>query len=351
MSLKSIANTFRRKYLKKITEDLGKSSHKNLTPQPQPLVINRILISRPNHRLGNQLLITPLVQEVQQLFPKASIDLFVKGTVAPILFKNYGINEYIKLPRKPLKELTNYFKVWLKIRNKKYDLVINVEQSSSSGRISAAVAQAKFTFFGDDFDEDLKKYADRSHISKYPIYNLRSFLNRLGMQVSNKEIPLLDLRLDTEELANGKKALANITDHPNKKTIGFFTYATGDKCYSKEWWKTFYNKFYHEFSDYNLIEILPVENISQLDFTLPSYYSKEVREIGAVMHQCDLVVAADSGMMHLSSASLTPTIGLFSVTKAEVYEPYGNNSISFNTNERTQDELILEMKRILDIIK
>src|SRR5690606_36145886 len=128
MSLKSIANTFRRKYLKKITEDLGKSSHKNLTPQPQPLVINRILISRPNHRLGNQLLITPLVQEVQQLFPKASIDLFVKGTVAPILFKNYGINEYIKLPRKPLKELTNYFKVWLKIRNKKYDLVINVEQ-------------------------------------------------------------------------------------------------------------------------------------------------------------------------------------------------------------------------------
>src|SRR5690606_1143438 len=124
MSLKSIANTFRRKYLKKITEDLGKSSHKNLTPHHQPLAINRILITAPNHRVGNQLLLTPLVEEVQQLFPKASIELFVKGTVAPTLFKTYGIHEHIKWPHKPLKDLTHYFQVWLKNGKKKYDVVI-----------------------------------------------------------------------------------------------------------------------------------------------------------------------------------------------------------------------------------
>lgn len=347
MSLKKTANSFRRKYMKMLTQSIGKSSIQKLKPQPQPLNIKHVLISRPNHRLGNQLLITPLVQEVQELFPNAKIDLFVKGKVAPILFQEYGINEYIELPKKPLKEFGNYIKLWAKIRQKNYDLVINVERGSSSGRISAAISKAKYAFFGDDFVELKKVHKDYDHISKYPVYNLRMFLQKLGMNIPNKEVPVLDLKLTENELLFGKKQLDEITTNPNKKTIAFFTFATGDKCYSKEWWANFYKKFTKEFSEYNLIEILPVENISQLNFVLPSYYSKEVREIGSVMHQCELIVAADSGMMHLSSASKASTIGLFSVTKSEVYEPYGNHSISFNTNQFNHDDLINEMKRIL----
>lgn len=335
--------------MKMLTQSIGKSSVQNLKPQPQPLKIKRVLISRPNHRLGNQLLITPLVQEVSNLFPDAKIDLFVKGKVAPILFQEYGIDEYIELPKKPLKEFGNYLKVWSKIRNKNYDLVINVEKNSSSGRISAAISKAKYSFFGDDFQEMIDAHKDFHHIAKYPVYNLRAFLQKLGMNIADKNVPSLDLKLNELELNKGKKQLLEITKDADKPTIAFFTFATGAKCYSKEWWSSFHEKFSNEFKDYNLIEILPVENISQLDFVLPSYYSKEVREIGAVMHQCQLIVAADSGMMHLSSASNASTIGLFSVTKSEVYEPYGNQSISFNTDQRSQDELILEMKRIISI--
>lgn len=348
MSLKTTANSFRRKYMKMLTQSIGKSTITQLKPQPQPLNIKHVLISRPNHRLGNQLLITPLVQEVQNLFPNAKIDLFVKGKVAPILFQEYGINEYIELPKKPLKEFGNYIKLWAKIRQKKYDLVINVEKGSSSGRISAAISKAKYAFYGDDFNEIQSLYSDFGHISKYPIYNLRTFLQKLGMNIPKTEVPLLDLKLTDNELSLGKKQLDEITNNPTKKTIAFFTFATGAKCYSTEWWADFHAKFSKEFTDYNLIEILPVENISQLNFVLPSYYSKEVREIGSVMHHCELIVAADSGMMHLSSAAQASTIGLFSVTKSEMYEPYGNKSMSFNTDLRTQDELIDEMKRILN---
>src|SRR5690606_8854968 len=110
-------------------------------------------------------------------------------------------------------------------------------------------------------------------------------------------------------------------------TIAFFTYATGTKCYPGEWWPAFYEKFYPKYvTDFNFIEILPVEDISQLKRKLPTYYSKDIREIASLMANCEMVVAADSGMMHLSSAALTPTIGLFSVTRTEVYAPYGNNS-------------------------
>ena len=61
-------------------------------PQPgslKPENIKRVLITRPNHRLGNQLLLTPIVQEVIATFPNCKIDLFVKGGVAYPVFENY----------------------------------------------------------------------------------------------------------------------------------------------------------------------------------------------------------------------------------------------------------------------
>ncbi|MEM0578833.1 glycosyltransferase family 9 protein, partial [Flavobacterium polysaccharolyticum] len=88
--------------------------------------------SRPNHRLGNLLLITPLVQEVQTLFQNATIDVFIKGNLGPIVFDNFtALNQIIRLPKKHFDELGNYMKVWLKLNKDKYDLAINADKNSS----------------------------------------------------------------------------------------------------------------------------------------------------------------------------------------------------------------------------
>jgi len=53
--------------------------HSNLTYKEDLInktIVQSVLICRPNHRLGNQLLITPIVQEVIDVFPEAKIDLF-----------------------------------------------------------------------------------------------------------------------------------------------------------------------------------------------------------------------------------------------------------------------------------
>ena len=72
-----------------LTRNIGKSqSGSNSIPAKEEF--RRILISRPNQRLGNLLLITPLIQELEETFPNAKIDLFVKGGLAPILFENYN---------------------------------------------------------------------------------------------------------------------------------------------------------------------------------------------------------------------------------------------------------------------
>ena len=52
--------------------------------------------------------------------------------------------------------------------------------------------------------------------------------------------------------------------------------------------------------------------------------------------------------MHLASASGTPTIGFFSVTTLEVYEPYNPGSKGLNTENLTLDDIFREIHHVLD---
>ena len=51
--------------------------------------VKKILISRPNHRLGNNLQLTPLIREVIEVFPNAEIHLFLMGNIGDFVFKNF----------------------------------------------------------------------------------------------------------------------------------------------------------------------------------------------------------------------------------------------------------------------
>ena len=311
MKLTLKINQFRRTLMRSLTADIGKSNKSYKLDPIDPNQIKRVLISRPNHRLGNLLLITPLVQEVSRTFPNCKIDLFVKGNLAPIVFENYNeIGQIIKLPKKHFKELSAYLKGWISIKKKHYDLAINVDKESSSGRLSVLLTNATYKFFGEVEEDVQSQYADYNHIGKYPVYNLRSYLEQLGIPKNENPVPPLLLQLSDAEKTAGKNILDQLVS-PDKKTICLFTFATGSKCYSEEWWAKFYERLKIEFEDYNLLEVLPVENGSQIGFEALSFYSKDIREINAFFSNTAVFIGADSGMMHLASAAQIPTIGLF----------------------------------------
>jgi len=349
MSVLSKINVHRRSIMRNLTKNVGKTNMQDDFILVDKSEIKRVLICRPNGRLGNLLLITPLVQEVSEKFPNCKIDLFVKGTLAPIIFENYdAVDKIIHLPKKPFKSLIAYSKVWISLKKTPYDLAINVDQNSSSGRLAVQFSNAKYKFFGDANEELAEQKNDFDHIAKYPVYNFRNYLVKLRLPANNnKIIAPLDLKLLASEVAEGRKILEGITNN-DKKTICIFTYATGAKCLSEEWWEKFYSQLVSEYKDYNIIEILPVENVSQIGFKAPTFYSKDIREIGAVIANTDLFIGADSGIMHLSSAVHTPTIGLFSVSNLKKYEPYDNCSIGIDVNLYTKKEYIKTINSILN---
>lgn len=309
--------------------------------------INRVLISRPNGRLGNLLLITPLIQDIVDAFPNCKIDILVKGGLAPILFQNYeNVDRIIQLPKRPFSSLFEYLQKWASIKNKRYDLVINAAKGSSSGRLSTKIATSKYKIFGEgELVAISEKYGDYEHIAKYPVYAFREFLMLLNFEI-DRPVPDLDLKLSVAEIASGKEILENLVGN-GKKTIAIFTYATCMKCYSIIWWEEFYEKLKTEFPGYAILEILPVENVSQIGFKAISFYSKYIREIGAVIANTTIFIGADSGIMHLASAVKIPTAGLFSVTNPKIYAPYNPKSIAVDTNHCRAEDCIKVLKEML----
>lgn len=349
MNIKKEINALRRNLMHRMTQHIGASHFDWNIDLLANTEIKRVLICRPNHRLGNLLLITPLVQEVIDTFSRCKIDLFVKGNIAPTIFCNYkNIERIIQLPQKPFNELTKYLQGWISIRKKHYDIVINADKNSSSGRLSAQFANSKYRFLGGENEITRSKYEDYEHLAKNSIYNFRDCLSMLGVKASNEPIAPLNLKLSSLEIANGLEILKKIVD-VKRKTICLFTYATGNKCYSISWWLKFYKRLKTEYPDCNIIEVLPIENVSQIFFKAPIFYSRDIREIGSFIANTELFIGADSGIMHLASSAQVPTVGLFSVTSPTIYKPYGNNSVAINTSNSTIDDWINILDRILEV--
>ena len=304
--------------------------------------VKKILISRPNHRLGNNLLLTPLIKEVIDIFPNAEIHLFLMGNVGDLVFENYkDVTKIIKLPRKPFKNLLNYYACWLSIFNHNYDLAINANRVSSSGKLAVKLSRSRYKFFN-VINKELSKIKDYGHNAKNSIYNLRYQLKNQIDRV-NYTIPKLDIKLRHYEIQNGEKLLKSMF-REEKPIISIFTYATGDKCLSKDWWRQLYSEIKNFEDNYNILEILPVENVSQIDFMAKTYYSRDIREIASVMYNLKIFIGADSGMMHLANSSNVTTIGLFSVTEIKFYGVYGDKNININTDNKDINFIINSIK-------
>ncbi len=324
-----------------ITSGLGQGSIRLTDPSR----VKRILVCRPNGRLGNMLLLTPVVRELQESFPDARIDLFVKGNHARSVFSNFNqVDRIIALPEKPFRQLASYLHGWIRVRMRQYDLVFNADPGSSSGRLSAKFALGRTKLFGQL--NLAQSYPDAAHMAKNPVLRVRDYLALAHLSPRQARLPELTLFLDPEEIAHGKGKLREIVPH-RFPVVCLFTYATGPKDFGPQWWQNLLTVLKKEFPTVNFMEMLPAHGASALNYKLPSIYSRNIREMGAVLANCAAFIGADSGVMHLASASGTSTIGLFKMSRKEKYAPYNRQSVGLDMNLHGNDDIMRHLARII----
>ena len=304
--------------------------------------IHRVLICRPNHRLGNAILISPLLAEVEALYPGAEIDMISGGHAAHKLFANrFQIRQIISLPSRIARHLWLSARLLRQLRGNSYDLAIDASNGSQSGRLLLAIVHARFKLgFPDERVGHPSAWHDLpcpEHFAQRNVFLLR----RAYAGEVRKAYPPLNMRLSGDDTEQARQALAGILGEsaPRQRVVGIFANATGAKRYDTDWWMQFLDALRARQPDARIVELVADHGRSLLGEKFPAYYTRDLVRLAAVIANMQAVISADCGVMHLAVASGTPTLGLFSVTSAEKYGPYGSSNSAVDTRALSAAEV------------
>lgn len=293
------------------------------------------------------LLMTPLIAELERLYKGAEIDFVAEGPLAADVFATFfSVKNIYCLPRRGFKHPVSFLALIARIRRTHYDLIIDPCVGSGFSRTLARIFKGRYKLgFGEPetstgFTHLVPQVMAPQHMAQRPVALVRWHAAQL--QNESPGFPAMDIRLTEGERACGKAVVRELLAEQAQPhagcTIGIFADATGSKRYPQTWWDTFLATLQEHSPQVAIVEIVPMHGRSMLGSRWPSYYSSSIRRMGAVMAGMDLVISADCGVMHLATASQVPTMGMFCVTDAKVYGPYGTRSSSLLTCDISAQE-------------
>ena len=285
--------------------------------------IQRILVCRPNHRLGNTVLMTPLMCELERHYPGAEVDVLASGHGARSVYGGFAtVGELFLLHRRAVRRPVETVGVLRKLRSRRYDLVIDAASGSSSGRLAAAIARARHQLRVDDFEDGMP-----THFAGRAVHALRRALG----DETIAPLPRPDLRLTDAERRTGADTLRRVLHDTDDAlpVLAIFPNATGAKRLDQSWWRTFLDTLLGELGPRRVVELVAADGISRLGNAWPTYFTSDPRKLAAFIEAAGTYVSADCGVMHLAAATHATTIGLFGATDPQRYAPYGGGNTGF----------------------
>ena len=291
--------------------------------------VQRILVCHISHTLGNTLLLTPLIGELQRLYPGAEIDIVTRSPVGMEIFGQFpNVRRVLRLPRHALTSPLALWRALSAMRAQTYDIAIDPDLRSQSDRLCvlAAHAKDKLGYAGarksGTLSHPVASPQGVTHVGQFPVDLLRAATGaREGVPY-----PSLDICLSQDERTRGAAMLARVfggTAMIAEPIVGLFCNATASKNLGADWWRRFAARLRERCSNQRIVEIVPATGIAVLEGDWPAFYSSDLRRLGSALSSLALYISADCGVMHLACAAGARVAGLFAVTDPAQWGPYG----------------------------
>jgi len=309
-----------------------------LTTEPtEPAAVRRIIVLRPNHRIGNTLLLTPLMQELEARFPEAEVALVTAGGAARPVFSGYPrVATLYSFPGKSYRHPYRVLCRLVELRRASYDIAIDPTTRSRAGRFLLQYVRARrrigFAWGVPGQDRVVTDAVDPAcapaHHAEIPVFLVRTALRPRGapaVDTGAANLPL-DIRLSAAERQTGVRELAVALDHAEPRSqpvVGLYAHATGDKCFPPEWWHGLVDALRARAPSLQLIEFLPEDGHSRLGDQVRGTYTPDLRMLAAKIAATSLFVIADGGILHLADAAGAKVLALFRTTAPSQYAPRG----------------------------
>lgn len=290
--------------------------------------VRRIVVIRPNHRLGNNVLLTPLLAALERRYPQATIDIVTGGHAAAEIFKGYrNVAAVLSFPGKSARHPAQTLGLLRLLLTCRYDLAVDPVTRSRGGRALLALVRARQRAgfaWGTWWRDRSLTHAVRSDLVSPHLAQCAVQL----VQEASAPMPSLDLRLNASERARGLAEVSKVLPAlaPGRLLVGIYATATATKNYSTAWWLTVIAGLQQRLPNIDIVEFAPHDGVSRLQRRFPLLICDRPRDMGAVLSAVPVIVSGDCGVMHLAVAAGAQVIGLFKVTDPTKYAPYGNGS-------------------------
>ncbi|MFZ0553561.1 MAG: glycosyltransferase family 9 protein [Steroidobacteraceae bacterium] len=313
-----------------------------------------ILVCRPNTRLGNTLLMTPLIEEIEATLPSARVEILTACPAAHEVFREFpSVRRVHQLPFRGVRHPLRHLLTLLQVRRVRYDILIDPSPRSWTARFLtrhlAARLKLGFSRAGeaDGVDVSVPFVGAPVHMGDYPVYLLRRGIFGLDDAAARAETPKLSIRLtDTERLAGREEIQRVLGTGGSGPVVAVAAHATGAKQFSIDWWRRMIASLHPRVPSVRVIEVRPPNGVAALP-ELPAYSSRRVRQVGAVLEAADCFVCADSGLMHLGAATDATTVGLFKVTEPRLYMPRRGASCAVTASDGAPERVAERVAQLL----
>lgn len=285
-------------------------------------MFQRILLSRMKF-IGDIVLTTPIIHTLRETFPNAYIAYLGDANAVTLLENNPHLNEIIPFYFSK-KSLLYSIEMFAKLRAKKFDIAIDLFSNPRSAILTYATgatvriggnSRGRSMFYTIKINDDGKpKTAIEYHYQSLKPLNIvpKHFTTEIFLKESEKE--------------QAQKFLSSLGIEQGKKIVALHP---GGTWPAKLWHKEKFAELAKRLQANGIVVILTggINDKEQVDFVCThasavSTGNLSLRQIAALYSQCNAVVANDCGVMHISVAVHTPTIGIFGPGQDTIWFPY-----------------------------
>ena len=295
--------------------------------------INKILIIRIDG-IGDLLNSTPAIALLRESYPSAEITVLARPLNAPVLIGNPDVDRILIFDEDGRhRGIRAQLQFYRELRRERFQLVVAMQTAMWSHFVAfLSGAPYRLGRYQKRFRSTLT-HAWRGQYRKGETHEVDRNLELVRLICQGEGKRELVFHLSPDEIATAKTHLAACGICPETFLIGIHP---GGSSIDKRWPEGQYaelaDRLSHQYNATILLLRGPEEaelarNIQKaMKSDVIPYAPETIRELGALLSCCDLVVCNDSGPMHLAAALDVPLVAIFGPTDHVAWHPLSENA-------------------------
>lgn len=274
--------------------------------------------------IGDVIMSTIMLPNLRAAYPEAQIDFLTEKHCKEAVAGCHGIYRILEIPEKTLKQQVLFL---LELKKERYDIVFDMFGNPRSA-LQTIVSGAKYRI---GYNWRVRQVAynrvvySRSHIIHEAEWHLDA-LAAIHIPIISKNlcfhIPEQSAHLATQFFESNRLV--------GKSVIAI---NTSGGWSSKRWPLVHFANLANRIKENLPVELLLVWGPGELPdarslsalikYPVSLMPTTDLKQLGAFLKMCDLVISTDSGPMHIAAALNTPVVGVFGPTNPVHQGPYG----------------------------